>query len=171
MLTLANVRVGIIDSYTCVAIFTSVYPWVPIIHVNDLWCVYSTNNTVGLILKCVQLTLHLCVWGWALCWNVQVFSVYRSMVSCHIFWYRRYGKKDVYAEMMHLCRHCNALYWEVRTLYTYMYHLHVFSHDIWSSVWTVPISWFNIMILSFYSTIFVFETQNIYFNQLLLARL
>jgi len=26
---------------------------------------------------------------------------------------RRYGLRDVYAEMLHLCRHCNALFWQV----------------------------------------------------------
>ena len=36
-----------------------------------------------------------------------------KQVICCCCYCRRYGLRDVFAEMLHLCRHCNALFWEV----------------------------------------------------------
>jgi len=44
---------------------------------------------------------------------VTVYSL-ASVVAC----FRRYGLRDVYAEMLHLCRHCNALFWQVRQVFS-----------------------------------------------------
>jgi len=43
-----------------------------------------------------------------------IFCTLSLPIEADVVWSsRRYGLRDVYAEMLHLCRHCNALFWQV----------------------------------------------------------
>ena len=54
---------------------------------------------------------------WTYSYSVCRLSTITSLemfVFFHLF--RRFGNKDVYAEMLSLCNQCNALFWQVGTL-------------------------------------------------------
>ncbi len=45
--------------------------------------------------------------------------------ACYQKLYKRYGRKELYGDMLHICGHCNCLYWKVsrqqRLQYKYLF--------------------------------------------------